>query len=336
MAYSILKSDGSTLTILVDGTVDKSSTSLDLVAKNVSGYGQYINNNFVKLLDNFASDTNNSPRSPTIGQLWYDKTTGKLKVYSSGGFKSVGGALVASTKPALLSSGDMWWDSTNNQLNIFNYEQVHLIGPTFPKSVGGAGWTMPSGTITSDSSSDSQEVIILENYGTPIGALSNSKFSLSKSDSNTYFDSATTATLVAGLTIFGDIYNTGQITSSYLSTHIDYIWLDTAGGFDWRIAVTYASQNRRISEILTTMFPVVANTATSEVAVPMGSYATVFCYFSQPAQIPPYHTRRFKVVNKTGVGISWQPYEIYPNTSTNYVAGVSVPGYINIAPLVGL
>ena len=50
MAYSILNSNGTTLTILVDGTVDKSSTSLDLVGKNVAHYGQYLNNNLIKLL----------------------------------------------------------------------------------------------------------------------------------------------------------------------------------------------------------------------------------------------------------------------------------------------
>jgi hypothetical protein len=333
MSYSITNSDGTSLTILVDGTVDKSSTSLDLVSKNVSNYGQYINNNFVKLLENFASDTNSPPRSPAIGQLWYDKTTAKLKVYSgSTGFKSVGGALVASSQPQLLSSGDMWWDSKNNQLNIFNYEQIYLIGPTFPKSVGNAGWIMPSGTIISNTSSDTQEVILLENYGDVVGALSNSSFSLTKSDSMTYFNSDTTSTLVAGLNIFGNIQATGQITNNFLTTTIDYTWLDTgAGAFDWTQPATYALQNSKISKLLGTLFPVAASTSTNETGVPFGSNARVLCHFSAPTLNPTYHVRRFKIVNQPGVGISWQPYEVYANTGTSWVGGGA--SYVNISQI---
>jgi len=332
MAYSILNSDGTSLTILVDGTVDKSSTSLDLVSKNVANYGQYINNNFVKLLENFASDTNNSPRSPQIGQLWYDKTTTKLKIYTgSTGFKSVGGALVSSSQPPLLSSGDMWWDSKNNQLNIFNYEQVYLIGPMFPKSVGNAGWVMPSGTIVSNTSSDSQQVILLENYGQSVGALSNSSFNLTKSDSKTYFNSDTTSTLVQGLTVFGNIQATGQITNNYLTTTVDYQWLDTGGGFDWRQSATYALQNNKIAALLGKMFPVFASTSTNDTGVPFGSNARVLCYFSQPALNPQYHIRRFQVVNQPGVGISWQPYETYVNTGTAWVGNGAA--YVNISQL---
>jgi len=335
MSYSILNSDGSTLTSLIDGSVDKSTTSLDLVGKNIANYGQYINSNFVRLLENFASDTNNSPRSPVIGQLWYDKTTGKLKVYSSNGFKSVGGAIVSSSQPNLLSSGDMWWDSKNNQLNIFNYQEAFLVGPILPKSVGAAGWTMPSGTIVDPDTSDSQQVILLENYGKPIGALSNSSFSLSQSDSNTYFDSDTTSTLVAGLTIFGDIKATGKMSNNYLSAHVDYAWLDT-GSDDWRGSSTYNKQNFRISEMLTMMFPVVASTSTNEVGVPLGSEAKVLCYFANNRVYgPPYHVRRFKTVIKAPTGLSWQPYEIYSNTGTYVITGIALgAGKINIAPLV--
>ena len=332
MAYSILNSNGATLTILVDGNVDKSSTSLDLVGKNVANYGQYLNNNLIKLLENFANDTNNPPRSPLIGQLWYDTTTGKLQIYDNVGFKSVSGALVSSAQPNLLSSGDFWWDSSNNQLNVFNLEQAYLIGPAFPKSVGGAGWVMPSGTIISSTSSDSQDVILLENYGKPVGALSNSAFSLTAADSKIYFDSDSTSTLVAGLTIFGDIKTTGQLTSNYLSAFVDVTWLDVAGQTDVTSYTGYNAQNRKIADILSTMFPVSANTSTTEVGVPLGADAKVMCKFTDPVMTPAYQFRRFKVVNRPGTGISWQPYEVYRNTGTMYVS--SITGFVNVVPLV--
>jgi len=332
MAYSILNSDGTSLTILVDGKVDKSSSSLDLVGKNVSNYGQYLNNNLVRLLENFASDSNNSPRSPLTGQLWYDTTIGKLQVYDNGSFRSVSGAFVSSAQPNLLSSGDFWWDSSKNQLNIFNLEQAYLIGPAFPKSVGSAGWVMPSDTIISSTSSDSQEVILLENYGKPVGALSNSAFSLTSADSKIYFDSDTTSTLVAGLTILGDIKTTGQLTSNYLSAFVDVTWLDVAGQTDVTTYTGYNAQNRKISDILTNMFPVRANTATNEVGVPLGADAKVMCKFTDPVQTPAYQFRRFKVVNRAGTGISWQPYEVYSNTGVTAVS--SITGYVNVIPLV--
>lgn len=332
MAYSILNSNGTTLTILVDGTVDKSSTSLDLVGKNVANYGQYLNNNLIKLLENSANDTNNPPRSPVVGQLWYDTTTGKLQIYGNNGFKSVSGALVSSSQPNLLSSGDFWWDSSKNQLSVFNLEQAYLIGPAFPKSVGNAGWVMPSGTIVSSTSSDSQDVILLENYGKPVGALSNSAFSLTAADSKIYFDSDTTSTLVSGLTMFGDIKTTGQLTSNYLSAFVDVTWLDVAGETDVTSYTGYYRQNKKITDILSSMFPVAANTLTNEVGVPLGSNAKVMCKFTDPTRTPPYQFRRFKVVNQSGVGISWQPYEVYSNAGVTAVS--SITGYVNIVPLV--
>lgn len=332
MAYSILNSNGTTLTILVDGSVDKSSTSLDLVGKNVANYGQYLNNNLIKLLENSASDTNSPPRSPMVGQLWYDTTTGKLQIYDTNGFKSVSGALVSSSQPNLLSSGDFWWDSSKNQLNVFNLEQAYLVGPAFPKSVGSAGWVMPSQTIISSTSSDSQEVILLENYGKPVGALSNSAFSLTADDSKIYFNSDTTSTLVAGLTIFGDIKSTGQVTNKYLSASVDITWLDVAGQTDVTSYTGYYRQNKKIADILSTMFPVAANTLTNEVGVPLGTDAKVMCKFTDPTQTPPYQFRRFKVVNQLGVGISWQPYEVYSNTGVTAVS--SITGYVNVVPLV--
>ena len=54
MSYNLLKTDGSTLTQVVDGTIDQSHTDLTLIGKDASNYGSYINENFIYLLENFA------------------------------------------------------------------------------------------------------------------------------------------------------------------------------------------------------------------------------------------------------------------------------------------
>jgi len=75
MAYTISNTDGTTLVTLGDRTIDRTTTSLTLVGKNYSGYGEFINNNFIKLSANSASSSSSPPRTPLKGQLWYDTTT---------------------------------------------------------------------------------------------------------------------------------------------------------------------------------------------------------------------------------------------------------------------
>ena len=48
------------------------STSLTLTGKNVAAYGEIQQQNYIQLLESFASVT--PPPNPTIGQLWYDAT----------------------------------------------------------------------------------------------------------------------------------------------------------------------------------------------------------------------------------------------------------------------
>jgi hypothetical protein len=88
MPYSIKLSNGDNLVDIPDGKVDFATTSLNLVGKNVAGYGFFQNTNFVHLLENFAKSTN--PDSPLKGQLWYDASTNALKVYDGVNFKMVG------------------------------------------------------------------------------------------------------------------------------------------------------------------------------------------------------------------------------------------------------
>jgi hypothetical protein len=80
MAYTIYNTDGTVLSTIAVGEVDNFSTSLDLIGKNVNNYGEYYNNNLVKLLTNFASVESEEPSQPQTGQLWYNKTEKQLKI----------------------------------------------------------------------------------------------------------------------------------------------------------------------------------------------------------------------------------------------------------------
>ena len=70
MTYKINKTDGSLLTEIIDSAIDTTATDLALIGKNVTGYGEYLNENFVKLLENFASTS--EPNNPITGQIWFD------------------------------------------------------------------------------------------------------------------------------------------------------------------------------------------------------------------------------------------------------------------------
>jgi hypothetical protein len=83
MAYTIIKSDGTILTTIADGTINTTSTSLQLPGRNYAGYGQYLDTNFVHMVENFASTT--PPPNPLMGQLWFDTNSSTLKVCPADG-----------------------------------------------------------------------------------------------------------------------------------------------------------------------------------------------------------------------------------------------------------
>ena len=81
MSYQLNKTDGTLLLDLIDGQIDTTSTNLTLVGRNYSGYGEYFNENFIKLLENFNSTA--APSNPLTGQIWWNSTDQRLQVYSN-------------------------------------------------------------------------------------------------------------------------------------------------------------------------------------------------------------------------------------------------------------
>jgi hypothetical protein len=138
MPYSINKYDGTPLSTVADGTIDQ-STSLKLIGKNYAGYGEIQNENFLYLLENFAS-LSPGPSKPIQGQIWYDSGNKKLKFYDGIRFKTTGGAEITETsEPVGGVEGDFWYKSSTKQLYVKNAAGTYtLIGP---QGVAGLGTT---------------------------------------------------------------------------------------------------------------------------------------------------------------------------------------------------
>jgi hypothetical protein len=145
MSYTINKTDGTKLVVLKDGTVDISTTDLALFGKSYAGFGERLNENFVKILENFANTT--APAKKIRGQLWYDTLTNQIKVWNGNKFKPVGSSTNANSAPTNANLGDTWFDTNNLQLYVYNGSAWTLIGPT---TVAGSGNT----AVVSDSIRD--------------------------------------------------------------------------------------------------------------------------------------------------------------------------------------
>jgi len=227
MPYTILNNNGSLLVRVADDTIDQ-STSVTFVGKDYSGYGQYYNQNLVTLLTNSANANYAPPKNPQQGQLWYDTTFKRLRIYDSS-WGSAGGATVSDTQPAGLSAGDFWYDSTYNVLNFFNGTQYSTV-QTYKLSQP-TGWITPTSAILDNNNPPvNQQVTLLDNYGTVVGALSQSTFTASVNDSENTFASSNTSTyeIYQGLNILGSLGVTNGIqytgnTPIYSTSTAQYI-----------------------------------------------------------------------------------------------------------------
>ena len=224
MSYTIIKTDGTTLTQLVDGDVDQTATDITLIGKNASGYGTYINDNFVWLLENFANTA--QPNHPIAGQLWFDTSENRLKVYDGTVFKVSGGTIVSNTVPSSISAGDIWIDSTRQQLYFNDGTSTKLAGPLWTATQGTTGFYTED---IVDSVGVSHTVLRLSVAGTPIGIWSKDTF--------------TPSSIIAGYT--GDIYtgfNAGTYSNIKLHspvTQADYLL--SADGVTRKTAANFLS-----------------------------------------------------------------------------------------------
>jgi hypothetical protein len=136
MAYTINLTNGNVFATIPDGTINTSS-SMTLIGKNYAGYGQFLDDNFIHLLESGANST--PPAAPLRGQLWFNTTSGVLNVYNGTVFKPIGGAAAAATGPTNNTVGDLWYDTTNAQLNVWTGTQWLLVGPVYTANTGITG-----------------------------------------------------------------------------------------------------------------------------------------------------------------------------------------------------
>ena len=152
MAYTINKTDGSVVATITDGTVDN-TTSVQLFGKSFSGFGEGLNENLVKLLENSAGT--GAPSAPLRGELWFDTNTNQIKVYDGSSFKPTGGSKTGNTAPTSPSVGDLWTNTDDDQVFVYTGDarshQVNskweLVGPVFTAGQTQSGWkieTIPS------------------------------------------------------------------------------------------------------------------------------------------------------------------------------------------------
>jgi microcystin-dependent protein len=134
MPYNVNYTDSQNKSaITVFDNTSNTDTSLIFPGRNVTGYGQTIAENFLKLLENFASAT--APVNPTEGQIWFnnDPQVGQLLIWDGSDWKAASGVQKSPVQPGVDQSkvGELWVDTVNQQLYVFSGTDWILVGPNF-------------------------------------------------------------------------------------------------------------------------------------------------------------------------------------------------------------
>ena len=215
MAYNITLTNGNTFATIADGTVNTAS-SVTLVGKNYAGYGQFLDENFIQMLENFASGT--SPSAPLIGQLWWDSTANLLKVNFNGnpttGWKTISAATASGSAPTSNVTGDLWYDTTNQQLKVWTGSAFLVVGPAYSTSTGLAGAVPES---IDDISGTPQPVTSLYVDNNRVAIVSKNSVFTPQAPFSTWFPRifpGITANVSIGGSFSGNLISLGNITAS--------------------------------------------------------------------------------------------------------------------------
>jgi hypothetical protein len=336
MAYTIYNNDGTVLSTIAIGEVDSYSTSLDLIGKNVNNYGEYYNNNLVKLLTSFASPDTEQPISPQVGQMWFDKTATRLKVYDGTSFRPTYGSHVSGTQPATTSTGDFWYDTVNSQLRVWNGTIYNLIGPATSSLLGKIGILPPTLPIRDDYTKVVQKVTLINSYGSYVGIITTSSFTMEASSSTIYLAGTSrqglSTNIVSGVTLLnsldvkGSIFIDGwnvknhpnlDLTAYYpitpYGTYTATTTLSTFTTTGVTNKLAYDNANRDIAATLAKVFSTSTYLQSSEVSV--------ICSYNSEMSV-----RKFKLQNLYGANW-WEPLSSYSyswTSTTTAIVGPSV------------
>lgn len=210
MAYDINLTSGNLLATLNDGEINTSACSLSLIGRNVSVYGERINENLVRLLENFANTT--APSAPLNGQLWYDLSSKQLKLYSSSTWQGLNTYIKSATQPTGLELGDLWYDSTTGQVNIKETSGFRLLGPIAPAGFGDTKLVAES--LPSTDSSGNHEVLSMYVDGTRLLVFSDdSQYTTAQSGFGTVKPGININTAVASAVLNGTATNASALNN---------------------------------------------------------------------------------------------------------------------------
>lgn len=170
MSYNIRKTDDELLISLGEEVIDTETVSgIGLIGRLTPNYGETQSNNFIHILENFASTK--FPKNPLVGQLCYKKNRtndkeGSLYVCvnnidglsDSVRWKKVPSVIVADriSETAVLDTGDMWYDTKEKAFKIYDAELGEWL------SVGPDNFNYTDEIIDVVSSDD--EIVYLGNY----------------------------------------------------------------------------------------------------------------------------------------------------------------------------
>jgi hypothetical protein len=101
-----------------EGTTNTSATSLTLIGKNVTTYGEAIAENTVYQLENFANTV--PPGNPITGQIWWDIASATMKVYNGSTWVNTSAVYTGETAPVGgIKTGDLWFQPSTLRLRAF-------------------------------------------------------------------------------------------------------------------------------------------------------------------------------------------------------------------------
>ena len=137
MSYLVNKTDGTLIATVLDGQTDNTATSIILIGKQVTNYGELQNENFVHIMENFSSTID--PPQPLGGQLWWNSDKKTMQVFDATLWRPVTGFTSANTAPSNSYVGDQWYDATNQQYKVYNGTEWLTVGPAYSVLDGKSG-----------------------------------------------------------------------------------------------------------------------------------------------------------------------------------------------------
>lgn len=112
-------------------------TSLTLFGQGFPTFGEGLQENLLKLLENFAHTQ--PPEYPTVGQIWFDTQVGILKAciaIEPAIWEPLKGTPDLTSLPPVLHDGQLWWDTAHGQLKLRVNGQWVIIFPVNFHQVG--------------------------------------------------------------------------------------------------------------------------------------------------------------------------------------------------------